>query len=144
MPCRDRFNAIQIDRMRVKPIVKITGEFWAQTTEGDGNFNMFKFLEKEGAQVMVEPIGTWIMYMIHQAMQKSKDQRGLDLVETNVSKWNLEAAVRQPLEHAAALAKLTWRKESSSANITLDRCFGRHCPSPDRSVRTATPRPSVL
>ena len=29
--------------LRVKPIVKITGEFWAQTTEGDGNFNMFQF-----------------------------------------------------------------------------------------------------
>ena len=58
---RDRFAAIPIDRTRVKPIVKITGEFWAQTTEGDGNFNMFSFLEKEGAQVVVEPIGTWIM-----------------------------------------------------------------------------------
>ncbi len=55
---RDRFNAIPVDRTRVKPIVKITGEFWAQTTEGDGNFNMFRFLEKEGAQVLVEPIGT--------------------------------------------------------------------------------------
>ncbi len=45
---RDRFNAIPIDRTRVKPVVKITGEFWAQTTEGDGNFNMFRFLEKKG------------------------------------------------------------------------------------------------
>src|SRR6202140_2733697 len=33
---RDRFAAIPIDRTRIKPIVKITGEFWAQTTEGDG------------------------------------------------------------------------------------------------------------
>jgi predicted nucleotide-binding protein (sugar kinase/HSP70/actin superfamily) len=73
-----RFNAIEIDRTRAKPIVKITGEFWAQTTEGDGNFNMFPFLEKEGAQVLVEPIGTWIMYMIHQVVQKYKDQKGLD------------------------------------------------------------------
>ena len=59
--------AIEVDRLRVKPIVKITGEFWAQTTEGDGNFKMFPFLEREGAQVLVEPVGTWIMYMIHQA-----------------------------------------------------------------------------
>jgi predicted nucleotide-binding protein (sugar kinase/HSP70/actin superfamily) len=73
-----RFNAIEIDRTRVKPIVKITGEFWAQTTEGDGNFNMFPFLEKEGAQVLVEPIGTWIMYMIHQVVQKYQDQKGLE------------------------------------------------------------------
>lgn len=73
-----RFNAIEIDRTRVKPIVKITGEFWAQTTEGDGNFNMFPFLEKEGAQVVVEPIGTWIMYMMHQVVQKYQDQKGLE------------------------------------------------------------------
>ena len=62
----------------MKPIVKITGEFWAQTTEGDGNFNMFNFLEREGAQVLVEPIGTWIMYMIHQVIQKYKDFKGLE------------------------------------------------------------------
>ena len=75
---RDRFAAIAIDRTRVKPIVKITGEFWAQTTEGDGNFNMFRFLEKEGAQVVVEPIGTWICYLMHQVVQKYHDQKGLD------------------------------------------------------------------
>jgi len=46
---RERFNAIPVDRTRVEPLVKVTGEFWAQTTQGDGNFNMFKFLEKEGA-----------------------------------------------------------------------------------------------
>ena len=56
----ERIGAVDIDRLRVKPVVKVTGEFWAQTTEGDGNFRMFSFLEREGAQVMVEPIGTWI------------------------------------------------------------------------------------
>ena len=74
--CRDLFDEIEVDRLRVKPIVKITGEFWAQTTEGDGNFNMFRFLEREGAQVLVEPIGTWIMYMIHQVVQKYRDLQG--------------------------------------------------------------------
>ena len=64
---RARMDAIDIDRTRVKPIVKITGEFWAQTTEGDGNFNMFRFLEREGAQVLVEPIATWVAYLLYQA-----------------------------------------------------------------------------
>jgi len=65
--CRDSIDAIEVDRLRVKPVIKITGEFWAQTTEGDGNFNMFAFLEKEGAQVLVEPIATWIAYMMYVA-----------------------------------------------------------------------------
>ena len=64
---RDRLNSIEVDRTRVKPLVKITGEFWAQLTEGDGNFHMFDFLEREGAQVLVEPIATWVAYLMYQA-----------------------------------------------------------------------------
>ncbi len=105
---RDRFDAIPVDRTRVKPIVKITGEFWAQTTEGDGNFNMFKFLEKEGAQILVEPIGTWITYMIHQAKQHIKDERGLNLIAQNVPKWNLAKVVGSHLDTRQKLAKLTF------------------------------------
>jgi predicted nucleotide-binding protein (sugar kinase/HSP70/actin superfamily) len=68
---------IEVDYTRPRPTVKITGEFWAQTTEGDGNFNMFPFLEREGAEVLVEPIGTWIAYLINQARTKTKDETGL-------------------------------------------------------------------
>jgi predicted nucleotide-binding protein (sugar kinase/HSP70/actin superfamily) len=75
---RDQIADIEVDRFRVKPIVKITGEFWAQTTDGDGNYNMFPFLEREGAEVIVEPIGTWIMYMIHQFKQKLRDRKGIE------------------------------------------------------------------
>jgi predicted nucleotide-binding protein (sugar kinase/HSP70/actin superfamily) len=64
---RDKMNSIEVDRTRVKPVVKITGEFWAQITEGDGNFHMFDFLEREGAQVIVEPIATWVAYLMYQA-----------------------------------------------------------------------------
>jgi predicted nucleotide-binding protein (sugar kinase/HSP70/actin superfamily) len=64
---RDKLNSIEVDRTRVKPVVKITGEFWAQLTEGDGNFHMFEFLEREGAQVLVEPIATWVAYLMYQA-----------------------------------------------------------------------------
>jgi predicted nucleotide-binding protein (sugar kinase/HSP70/actin superfamily) len=60
----ERINEIDVDRLRVRPVVKITGEFFAQTTEGDGNFNMFRFLEREGAQVLVEPVANWILYLI--------------------------------------------------------------------------------
>src|SRR5487761_93130 len=105
---RDRFNAIPIDRTRVKPLVKVTGEFWAQTTEGDGNFNMFRFLEKEGTQVLVAPIGTWIMSMIHQAKQKTKDEKGLDLIANRISKWNLAKVFGSHLDTKQKLAKLTF------------------------------------
>ncbi len=83
---RDEFAGIEVDRFRVKPVVKITGEFWAQTTEGDGNYNMFSFLEREGAEVIVEPIGTWIMYMIHQFKQKLRDRKGIEN-HTDMPSW---------------------------------------------------------
>jgi predicted nucleotide-binding protein (sugar kinase/HSP70/actin superfamily) len=69
---REKLNSIEVDRTRVKPLVKITGEFWAQITEGDGNFHMFEFLEREGAQVMVEPIATWVAYLMYQAKAHAK------------------------------------------------------------------------
>jgi predicted nucleotide-binding protein (sugar kinase/HSP70/actin superfamily) len=71
-------NAIEVDRLKVKPVVKITGEFWAQTTEGDGNFHMFEFLEREGAQIMVEPIGNWIMYLLWQNKARYAERKSLD------------------------------------------------------------------
>jgi len=113
--CRDRFNEIDIDRLRVKPIVKITGEFWAQTTEGDGNFNMFTFLEREGAQVLVEPIGTWIMYMMHQVVQKYKDFKGLN-----------EGAVLPPLWKLAPRAKIEWEYRQKLAKIKLAEAIFRN------------------
>jgi predicted nucleotide-binding protein (sugar kinase/HSP70/actin superfamily) len=91
---RERFAAIPVDRTRVKPIVKITGEFWAQTTEGDGNFNMFRFLEKEGAQVVVEPIGTWICYLMHQVVQRLHDHKGLAEGAVPPSKWRLDKRLK--------------------------------------------------
>jgi len=71
---KERMDAIEVDRTRVKPVVKITGEFWAQLTEGDGNFNMFAFLEKEGAQVLVEPIATWVAYLLYQGKAHAKEK----------------------------------------------------------------------
>lgn len=104
--CRDMFDGVEVDRLRVKPIVKITGEFWAQTTEGDGNFNMFRFLEREGAQVLVEPIGTWIMYMIHQVVQKYHDLKGLDEGAVLPPLWRLDKRLPIELNYRNKVAKL--------------------------------------
>src|SRR5262249_7297134 len=76
-----RLEQIDVDRLRVKPLVKVTGEFFAQTTEGDGNFHMFEFLEREGAEVKVEPIANWIMYLLWQAKAKHADRRWLKMTK---------------------------------------------------------------
>jgi len=72
--CREILGAVEVDRLRVKPTVKVIGEFWAQLTEGDGNFNMFSFLESEGAHVVVDSIGNWVMYLMHQAKANAREK----------------------------------------------------------------------
>src|SRR5258706_635256 len=81
---KERLNSIEVDRTRVKSVVKITGEFWAQITEGDGNFHMFEFLEREGAQVIVEPIATWVAYLMYQAKAHA------------IAKWPVNRPYRNP------------------------------------------------
>ena len=59
-------HEVEVDWLRIKPVVKVIGEFWAQMTESDGNFRMLDFLEKEGAEASIEPISTWLLYLLHQ------------------------------------------------------------------------------
>jgi predicted nucleotide-binding protein (sugar kinase/HSP70/actin superfamily) len=127
---RGRFDQVPVDRTRVKPIVKITGEFWAQTTEGDGNFNMFPFLEREGGQVLVEPIATWIMYMIHQAKQKVSDRRGLKEGEVAPGRWELrrrytlEKSFRSKMAKLAFAEKVFKREYGRLRGVFGDLCHG--------------------
>ncbi|MHC4608868.1 MAG: activator of (R)-2-hydroxyglutaryl-CoA dehydratase [Planctomycetota bacterium] len=94
---------IEVDYTRPKPTVKVTGEFWAQTTEGDGNFNMFPFLEGEGAEVLVEPIATWIAYMLNQARNEHKDRRGLSEGEESPGRWDLGKKWRLEKKHRKSM-----------------------------------------
>jgi predicted nucleotide-binding protein (sugar kinase/HSP70/actin superfamily) len=44
------FADIEVDRTEAKPRVAIIGEFWAMTTEGDGNYQLQRFIEREAAK----------------------------------------------------------------------------------------------
>lgn len=103
----DKFNSIKIDRTRVKPICKVTGEFWAQTTEGDGNFNMFPFLEREGAQLLVEPIATWILYMLHQAKNMYNDRKGIKEGEEAPKSYQVLKKLKSYKDYKQTVAILT-------------------------------------
>jgi len=72
------YDRVELDPFRVKPVVKLMGEFWAQITEGPGNFHMHRFLEKEGAEVSVDrSILTRLAYLLHMHKQGTKDRKGL-------------------------------------------------------------------
>ena len=62
--CRTVLKKVKVDRSQPKPIVSIIGEFWAMTTESEGNYELQKFLESEGAEVDIQPIVNWILFIV--------------------------------------------------------------------------------
>src|SRR5881409_898911 len=74
---RRKFSAIEVDRLRVKPKVKITGEFYLQTVEGDPNYNIHSWLETEGAEVYPAAISIWFDYLMRLAGQDFEDHIGI-------------------------------------------------------------------
>jgi len=85
---------VALDRTRVKPRVGMIGEFWAMTTEGDGSYRMQSFLESEGAEVDVQLLSDWLLFMLwegwrdtrHRVTLKRADGGRKGLAGVNVAK----------------------------------------------------------
>jgi predicted nucleotide-binding protein (sugar kinase/HSP70/actin superfamily) len=75
---RRRVDAIEVDRLRVKPVVKITGEFYLQTVEGEPNYNIHRWLEAEGAEVYPAAVAIWVDYWMRWYVQSFEDRLGID------------------------------------------------------------------
>jgi predicted nucleotide-binding protein (sugar kinase/HSP70/actin superfamily) len=78
---KELFKKVEVDRTRCKPKVAIIGEFWAMTTEGDGNYQLQRFLEKEGAECDIQFVTAWILYNIWEVRFDTKNRallRGAD------------------------------------------------------------------
>ncbi len=61
---RREFEQVKVDRTQLRPKVAIIGEFWAMTTEGDGNYQLQRFIEREGAEADIQFVSAWILYNI--------------------------------------------------------------------------------
>ncbi len=71
---RSCLQAVKVNWLQVKPKVSIIGEFWAMTTEGDGNYKLQRFLEQEGAECEVQPVTVWFLYLIWAAKAQHAEQ----------------------------------------------------------------------
>jgi predicted nucleotide-binding protein (sugar kinase/HSP70/actin superfamily) len=74
---RRRLAQVPVNRLQAKPKVSIIGEFWAMTTEGDGNYRLQRFLESEGAEVDIQPITNWLLYNIWEHSWDTKQRMTL-------------------------------------------------------------------
>jgi predicted nucleotide-binding protein (sugar kinase/HSP70/actin superfamily) len=75
------FEAVKVDRTRIVPKASIIGEFWAMTTEGDGNYQLQRFLEGEGAECDIQLVTAWVLYNIWESRNDTKNRaelRGAD------------------------------------------------------------------
>jgi predicted nucleotide-binding protein (sugar kinase/HSP70/actin superfamily) len=75
--CKPLFEAVKVDRTLVKPKVSIIGEFWAMTTEGDGNYQLQRFLEQEGAEADIQLVSAWLLYNVWEARNDTKQRQHL-------------------------------------------------------------------
>ncbi|MEZ4288332.1 MAG: 2-hydroxyglutaryl-CoA dehydratase [Polyangiales bacterium] len=59
---RRLLSAIEVDKLQPKPKVAILGEFWAMTTEGDGNYHLQEFVETEGGENDIQILVNLLLY----------------------------------------------------------------------------------
>ena len=116
--CRARINEVEVDRTKVKPMVKITGEFWASITEGDGNFNMFRFLEREGAQVIVEPVATWVAYLLCQAKARALNNKEVKAHHEQLAWYDVKRRFKREMAYQAKILGLHRRRDDVGALLS--------------------------
>jgi predicted nucleotide-binding protein (sugar kinase/HSP70/actin superfamily) len=110
---------VKVDRTIVKPKVSIIGEFWAMTTEGDGNYGLQRFLESEGAECDIQLVTAWILFMVWEQRWDTKQRMTLKNDDTarkglagkNANKklamlWVAEKAIRGIFKTCASIMGL--------------------------------------
>ncbi|MFO0550244.1 MAG: 2-hydroxyglutaryl-CoA dehydratase [Polyangiaceae bacterium] len=101
---RREFEAIKVDKLRPKAKVSIIGEFWAMTTEGDGNYALQRFLESEGAENDIQLTTAWLLYNIWE-VSRDTEQR-MNLRDLDDGKYGLKGIAEDELGVAKRLATL--------------------------------------
>jgi predicted nucleotide-binding protein (sugar kinase/HSP70/actin superfamily) len=116
---RRELMKVEVDRTTPKPKVSIIGEFWAMTTEGDGNYELQKFLEGEGAECDIQLVTAWILFMLWEQRwdtqqrlvlrgedKARKGLSGVDVRKKLFMLWIAEKAIRGLFHGVAGIVGL--------------------------------------
>jgi len=134
---RSAFAAVKIDRLMPKPKVSIIGEFWAMTTEGDGNYQLQRFLEGEGAEVDIQLVAAWLLYMIWESRNDTNNRktlRGVDFSKYGLGELGTWGVAKREvtLKVADALTRLVFQTFALAGGLQ-----GYHLPDMDRIAQVA-------
>lgn len=77
--CRKILGKVKLNRLQPKAKVMVMGEFWAAMTEGDGNYNLHRFLESEGAECIPQPIINRLMLSLWEAERAVLKRESLEV-----------------------------------------------------------------
>jgi predicted nucleotide-binding protein (sugar kinase/HSP70/actin superfamily) len=103
--CKPILASVHVDRTLPKPKVSIIGEFWAMTTEGDGNYQLQRFLESEGAEADIQLVTAWLLYTVWEGKHDTRDRA--DLRGADTAKYGLGGISDDAFGVAKKLAGLT-------------------------------------
>ncbi|MGD8606789.1 MAG: hypothetical protein PVH21_05810 [Myxococcales bacterium] len=87
---RKHLEAVEVDRLQAKPKVAIIGEFWAMTTEGDGNYHLQRFIESEGGENDIQTLVNWLLYTLWE--MRHDTERRMTLRGTDQSYYGLDGS----------------------------------------------------
>jgi predicted nucleotide-binding protein (sugar kinase/HSP70/actin superfamily) len=104
---RKALAVVSVDLARPKAKVGILGEIWAMTTEGDGNYHMQQFIEREGGENDIQLLTYLILYNIWELRHDTEQRatlrdvdggplglRGVDVGLRMAGTWAGELAAR--------------------------------------------------
>jgi predicted nucleotide-binding protein (sugar kinase/HSP70/actin superfamily) len=137
---RRLFDAIRVDKLRARAKTAIIGEFWAMTTEGDGNYHLQRFLESEGAECDIQLTSAWLLYNVWEVARDTRvraelreadgGKSGLRDLEGEFDVGKRLAALRL----ADAALRVAFHTFALPAGL-----FGYHLPDMDEVAEVAEP-----
>ncbi len=77
LKAKKEFKKVEVDKLRSRAKTSIIGEFWAMTTEGDGNYALQKFLESEGGENDIQLTTAWLLYNIWENARDTRERQNL-------------------------------------------------------------------
>jgi len=138
--CKRRLGALELDRTRPKPVVKVVGEFYSHISETDANYKMFSFLEAEGAEVAVGSIGGVLQYWLFKSRRDLMQRRGLGEPHPEARWWQIRRRYRN-WKAFAVKPFLLWliARVSRHQYRRLNRALGglSHIPTPQEVLARA-------
>ncbi len=127
--CKPLFEAVKVDKLRPRAKSAIIGEFWAMTTEGDGNYALQRFLESEGAECDIQLTTAWLLYNIWEVERDTRVRA--DLREADGGKYGLEGMDEIGVAKRAATLRLAELGLRVGFKAFATPAGLRHYPLPD-------------